>query len=160
KVPFDLASSGTPHASWADIGGPMPNIDDPGAIQRCRDAIARYNDVTSAEGVRALGTSHALFLAYAATTSPRAEILVEAPGYEPLTRAAEGLGVTVRTFPRLATDGFRVDPARIAAGITPRTRAIVVTTLHNPSGARVDDDVIREVAAIAEARGAYVIVDE
>ncbi len=159
-VPYDLASSGIPSVKWSELGAPAPDVDDPGAYAAFTDAIARYNDVTPAEVTPALGTSHAIFLAYASTLSAGDEILVEHPGYEPLTRAAEGLGVTVRTFERRAEEGFRVVPERVAAAIGPRTRAIVVTTLHNPTGVRVPDATLRELAAIAEARGAYLIVDE
>ena len=92
--------------------------------------------------------------------SPGDEVLVEHPGYEPLTRAAEGLGAVVRTFERRAEEGFRVVPERVAAAVTPRTRVIVVTNLHNPSGVRTPDATLRELAQIAEARGAYLLVDE
>lgn len=160
KVPYDLASSGIPPVQWSELGLPQPSIDDPSAYETFKRAIARYNDVPPEDVTPALGTSHAIFLAYAALLSPGDEILVENPGYEPLTRAAEGLGVTVRTFARRREDGFRVVPGIVAAAMGPRTRAIVVTSLHNPSGVRVDDATVRELAAIADARGAYVIVDE
>jgi aspartate/methionine/tyrosine aminotransferase len=110
--------------------------------------------------VPALGTSHAVFLAYAAMLSPGDEVLVEHPGYEPLTRTAEGLGATVRTFERLEADGFAISPERVGAAVTPRTRVIVVTNLHNPTGVRTPDATLRELASIAEARGAYLLVDE
>jgi aspartate/methionine/tyrosine aminotransferase len=160
KVPYDLASSGTPLVSWSELGLPTPAVDDLAAYADLRAAVATYNDVTVAEVAPALGTSHAIFLAYAAMLGAGDEILVESPGYEPLTRAAEGLGATIRTFPRLAAEGFRVVPERVAAAMTPRTRAIVVTTLHNPTGVRVEVATLRELAAIAEARGAYLLVDE
>jgi len=159
-VPYDLASSGVPLVKWSELGLPAPDVDDPAAYAALHDAIAKYNDVTPAEVVPALGTSHAVFLAYAAMLSPGDEVLVETPGYEPLTRAAEGLGASVRTFERRAEEGFRVVPERVASAIGPRTRAIVVTSLHNPTGVRVDQDTVRELAAIAQARGAYVVVDE
>ncbi len=160
KVPFDLASSGIPLVSWAEVGGAAPVVDDPQSYSAFRDAIAAYNDVPPSEVTPALGTSHAIFLAYAAMLSPGDEILVEHPGYEPLIRAAEGLGATVRTFARRADEGFRVVPERVAAAIGPRTRAIVVTTLHNPTGVRVADDTLAQLAKIADARGAYLLVDE
>jgi aspartate/methionine/tyrosine aminotransferase len=160
QVPYDLASSGVPHASWSELGVATPDIGDPSLYRALPDAIAKHTCRAPEEVVPALGTSHAIFLAYAAITSPGDEILVETPGYEPLTRAAEGLGVTVRTFTRDANAGFVVEPERVAALMTPRTRAIVVTTLHNPTGVGVSDDVIRELAKIADAQGAYVIVDE
>ncbi len=160
NVPYDLASSGIPRVKWSELGLAAPDIDDPGAYAALVHAIARYNDVAPEEVAPALGTSNAIFLAYAALLSAGDEILVEHPGYEPLTRAAEGLGVTVRTFERREDEGFRVVPERVAAAMGPRTRAIVVTTLHNPTGVRVPDETIRELAAIADARGAYVVVDE
>jgi hypothetical protein len=160
KVELDLATSGTPLVRWSDLGLPVPDVDDVQAYARLRSAVAAHNQVPIAEAWPTAGTSNALFLAYAAMLSPGDEIVVETPGYEPLTRAAEGLGAVVRTFPRLREEGFRVKPERVAAAMTPRTRAIVVTTLHNPTGVRVDDDTLRELAAMAEARSAYLLVDE
>jgi aspartate/methionine/tyrosine aminotransferase len=82
------------------------------------------------------------------------------PGYVPVPRAGVGLGARVRTFERRADESFRVLPERVAAAVTPRTRAIAVTNLHNPSGTRVDDATLRELALVAEARGAHLLVDE
>lgn len=160
KAQFDLATSGVPSARWFELGAAEPDGDDAAAYDRFRDKVAVYNDVAAAEVRPALGTAHAVFLAYAAMLSPGDEVLVEAPGYEPLTRAAEGLGAVVRTFERSATEGFALCPERVAAALTPRTRVIVVTNLHNPSGVRAPDETLRELAAIAEARGAYLLVDE
>lgn len=160
KVPLDLATSGIPHAAWSELGVPEPGLDDPASYARFREAVAFYNDVPVPEVVPALGTTHALFLAYAAILSPGDEVLVESPGYEPLTRIGEGLGAVVRTFERRGEDGFRISPERVAAAVTTRTRVIVVTTLHNPSGARTPDSTLLELAKIAEARGAYLLVDE
>jgi aspartate/methionine/tyrosine aminotransferase len=92
--------------------------------------------------------------------SPGDEVLVEAPGYEPLTRTAEGLGATVRTYERRAEDGFAISPERVAAAMTSRTRVIVVTNLHNPTGVRTSDATLRELARIAEAQGGHLLVDE
>lgn len=160
KVELDLASSGIPHAAWSELGVPEPSLDDMASYARLREALAVYNDVPASEVVPALGTSHAIFLAYAAMLSPGDEVLVEAPGYEPLTRTAAGLGAVVRTYERPAENGFDVSSERVAAAITPRTRVIVVTNLHNPSGVRTPDATLLELAKIAEARGAYLLVDE
>lgn len=160
QVPFDLATSGAPTVPWKELGLPHPDVDDVGAFEGLKCAIAKYNDVSVAEVTPSLGTSNAIFLAYAALVSPGDEVLVETPGYEPLYRSAEGLGATVRTFPRRIEDGFAIQPDEVAALIGPRTRAIVLTTLHNPTGARTPDSTIVELAKIAEARGAYVLVDE
>lgn len=160
KVPYDLATSGIPHVATSSLSPDAEAFDDYATLERLHDAVARYNDVPRRQVFPAMGTSHAIFLAYASLLSPGDEILVESPGYEPLLRCAEGLGAVVRRFERPEAESFRVDPDRVAAAMTPRTRAIVVTNLHNPSGTRLDADVVSELATIAEAQGAYVLVDE
>jgi aspartate/methionine/tyrosine aminotransferase len=107
-----------------------------------------------------MGTSMANFLALAAVVRPGDEVLVEHPTYEPLVAAARWLGAEVRTFARRAEDGFRLEPAEVERGMTDRTRAVVITKLHNPSSALADDDALRRVGALAERAGARVIVDE
>jgi aspartate/methionine/tyrosine aminotransferase len=161
RVPHDLASSGVPLVSARDfVPATQAQSGDPAMYAALISGIARHNERAEDEVVPALGTSHALFLAYAAMLCPGDEVLVEDPGYEPLLRAAEGLGAGVRRFTRREERGFAVDPADVAARVTPRTRAIVVTNLHNPSGVRVPDATLEELAAIASARGAYLLVDE
>jgi aspartate/methionine/tyrosine aminotransferase len=161
KMPaYDLATSGIPLVPTKDLSPDQGAFDSFAVLEQLRAAIARHNDVGADEVAAAMGTSHAVFLAYAALCSPGDEIVLESPVYEPLVRAAEGLGIGVRTFERPEVEDFRVAPDRVAAAMSPRTRAIVVTNLHNPSGARVPDDTLRALAAIAEARGAYLVVDE
>jgi len=161
QVRLDLATSGVPTVPLADLGVPPASaLDDPGGWARLRAGIARYNDVPEAEAIAALGTTHALWLAYTALTSPGDEVLVEAPTYEPVVRIAEGLGLAVSTFERAGADRFAVDPDRVARALTPRTRVVAVTNLHNPTGVRIPDDTLRALARTVESRGATLLVDE
>jgi aspartate/methionine/tyrosine aminotransferase len=162
QVRFDLATSGIPSVPYGDLHvAERPEIDDAAAAWTAlRQAIAAHNDVGVDEVLPALGTTHALWLALAALTSPGDEVIVETPAYEPLIRIAEGVGARVVSVPRDPRTRFAIDPERIARAMTPRTRAIVVTNLHNPSGVRAGDDVLREVARSAESRGASLVVDE
>jgi aspartate/methionine/tyrosine aminotransferase len=161
QVRFDLATSGMAIVPTSELGLPDPaTLDDPSGFERLRVAIARYNDVPQREAIAALGTTHALWLAYASLTSPGDEVLVEAPGYEPLVRIAEGVGARVVRFEREAKDGFALDPDRIARAITPRTRVVAVTSLHNPTGVRASDAALVEAARVAQTVGAHLLVDE
>jgi aspartate/methionine/tyrosine aminotransferase len=161
QVRFDLASSGMPAVPLVELGVPSAaTLDDPRGWPRLREAIARYNAVPTEEAVPALGTSHALWLAYASLTSPGDEVLVEEPTYEPLLRAAEGVGGRVRRFARDAGQGFVVDPDTVARAMTPATRVVALTSLHNPTGVRADDHALRAIAREVEKRGAYLLVDE
>jgi aspartate/methionine/tyrosine aminotransferase len=160
QVPFDLATSGMALVSREELGAPKAALDDPAGWGNLRAAIAAYNGVPRDEAVATLGTTHALWLAYATLLSPGDDVLVESPAYEPLVRIAEGVGANVVHFERAANGGYAIDPARVAAAMTPRTRVIAVTNLHNPSGVRTSDITLRELARIAESRGAYLLVDE
>src|SRR5580700_7290304 len=101
RVRFDLATSGAATVPLSALGLPSSDmLDDPSGWAALPEAIARYNDVPSTEAIAALGTTHALWLAYASLTSPGDEVLVESPGYEPVSRIAEGVGAKVATFVR------------------------------------------------------------
>jgi aspartate/methionine/tyrosine aminotransferase len=161
QVRFDLATSGMPTVPLAELGVPdLQRLDDPTGWARLRGAIARYNGVAREEAIAALGTSHALWLAYASLTCPGDDVLVEDPAYEPLVRIAEGCGARVVRFARDASSGFALDAQRVARAMTPRTRVVAVTNLHNPSGVRASDEQLRALARVAEAGGAYLLVDE
>jgi aspartate/methionine/tyrosine aminotransferase len=161
QVRFDLATSGIPGVPATELGTPDPaHADDPTAWPGLRDAVAAYNDVPAGEAIAALGTTHALWLAYASLTSPGDDVLVETPAYEPLVRIAEGVGARVLHFERHARDAFALDPERMARAITPRTRVVAISNLHNPTGIRAGASSLRAAARVAESRGAMLLVDE
>jgi aspartate/methionine/tyrosine aminotransferase len=99
-------------------------------------------------------------LAMAALVQPGCEVLVEDPTYEPLLAVVAYLGARVTRFARRAEDGFRVDADEVARRITPATRLVVLTNLHNPSSALIDDGTLRAVGDAAARVGARVLVDE
>ena len=63
-------------------------------------------------------------------------------------------------LPRPFARGFAVEPEAIAAAITPRTRLVVLTRPHNPSGAVIDGPTLEAIAEIAERARVHVLVDE
>jgi aspartate/methionine/tyrosine aminotransferase len=107
-----------------------------------------------------MGTSGANHLAMAALVQPGDEVLIEHPAYDPLLAVAQWVGAQVKRFPRRARDGFGVDVEELARLVTPQTRLIVLTNLHNPSGALLDDDTLARIGEIARGVGARVLVDE
>jgi len=161
---FDLTSSGVPYLPLRELPVTLDDLELSGTgaygYAPLQQAIAARYRVEEACVVAAMGTSMANLLALAAVVEPGDEVLIEHPAYEPLIAAARYLGAKVRTFPRRAEDGFRLDPAQVERAITPRTRAVVLSNLHNPSSALADDDALRAVGEIAARAGARVIVDE
>jgi aspartate/methionine/tyrosine aminotransferase len=125
-----------------------------------REAIARQYGVAADNVVTADGTSMANMLALAALIAPGEEVLFERPTYEPMLATASFAGGTLKRFDRVAEDGFRLDPDRVSAAITDRTRLIALTNLHNPSGALAQEDELRAIGKLAERVGARVLIDE
>jgi aspartate/methionine/tyrosine aminotransferase len=110
--------------------------------------------------VAADGTSMANFLAMAAMIAPGDEVLIEEPTYEPLLGAASFLGAEIKRFERKPEDAFRLDPAAVERMLTPKTRLIVITNLHNPSGVLAEEAELRQIGELAAGVGARVLVDE
>ncbi|MGH7282941.1 MAG: aminotransferase class I/II-fold pyridoxal phosphate-dependent enzyme [Polyangiaceae bacterium] len=156
---YDLGASGSKSAcSLLDTS--RVDLHDVGGWENLRTAIANANDVPRTHAVAALGTAHAVWLAYAALVSPGDEILIEAPAYEPLVGAAQGIGASIERYDRPKNKGFQFDPEIAARAIGPKTKAVVVSNLHNPSGARASHEALKIVAEAAARVGAHVIVDE
>jgi aspartate/methionine/tyrosine aminotransferase len=106
------------------------------------------------------GCSFANHLALAALVAPGDEVVVEEPTYALLLSTLGYLQAKVTRSPRLEAEAWRLDPERVAAAMTPRTRLVVLTNLHNPSSALADDATIHAVADKAAECGAMVMVDE
>jgi aspartate/methionine/tyrosine aminotransferase len=162
---FNLATSGL--VTYPLSGLPV-KLDDLAPLARgagygyppLQEAVAAHCGVSSANVVAADGTSMANYLAMAAIVEPGDEVLVEHPTYELLLAALGNLQAVVRRFPRRPETGFALDPAEIERAVTPRTRLIVITNLHNPSSAFADAAALRAVGEIAKRVGARVLVDE
>jgi aspartate/methionine/tyrosine aminotransferase len=125
-----------------------------------QEALAAHSGVSTENVVAADGTSMANYLAMAALLEPGDEVLMEHPTYELLLASLGHLQAEVHRFPRRAEAGFALDPAEIEGAMTPRTRLIVITNLHNPSSAFADEVKLRSIGEIARHVGARVLVDE
>ena len=125
-----------------------------------REELARRYDVPADSVLVSQGASMANFVLCAALLRPGDEVVVERPAYEPLFRIPQLLGAVVRRVERTYETGFRLDPAELRRVLTDRTRMIILSNLHNPSGTLLEDDVLREVGRLADSVGATVLVDE
>ncbi len=104
------------------------------------------------------GSSGGIFLALAAVLDPGDELIVPDPYFVMYPQLAAFFGarpVLVDTYP-----DFQLNPARVARAITKRTKAILLNSPNNPTGAVWSEEILREVAAIADRHGVLVLSDE
>ncbi|HEX8938808.1 MAG TPA: aminotransferase class I/II-fold pyridoxal phosphate-dependent enzyme, partial [Candidatus Limnocylindrales bacterium] len=107
-----------------------------------------------------VGASEALVAALLATCDPGDEVVLHEPSfvsYRPAIQFAGGVPVIVET--RLADD-FALDPAAVAAAITPRTKGLFLGYPCNPTGAVLDDAAQDELARLAVRHDLLVYSDE
>ena len=159
-VRYNLGSSEVAHVRLDQLPIAIADLELDGASRHryppLRQAIADKEGVSPDCVVMADGTSMANMLALATLVDPGDEILAEAPAYEPMVATARFLGAEIRTFERRPEEGFRLDPEAVAAATTARTRLILISNQHNPSGAFADEAALAEIGAI----GPLVLVDE
>jgi aspartate/methionine/tyrosine aminotransferase len=161
---FTLATSGVPNVALSELPFSAGDLElttvDGYGYPPLLEAIAARYGVAAENVVTAAGTSMANHLAMAALVAPGDEVVMERPVYDPILSAARYLGAEVRFFERRPEDAYRVDPDAVARAVTPRTRLVVVTNLHNPSGALEGEAALARVGEVARRAGARVLVDE
>jgi aspartate/methionine/tyrosine aminotransferase len=161
---YNLATSGMMSYPLAELPVRVEDLEingpDAYGYRPMLERLAGYSQVPVECVAVAAGTSLANHLAMAATFDPGDEVLIEHPTYELLESTAIYLGAKLRRFERRQEDNFRLDPAEVERNITPHTKLVVVTNLHNPSGAYAEEATLRAVGEIAKAHGARVLVDE
>lgn len=161
---FNLATSGLKNLQFTELRVDLKDLEltrDGGyGYQPLQNALAERLDVSAASIVTAIGTSLANHLAMAALIQPGDEVLIEQPTYEPLLALARYLGASIKRFPRRLADQFQVLPAEVERNLSARTRLIVLTNLHNPTGALIPEESLRAVGQLARRSGAHVLVDE
>ncbi|MBA2702956.1 MAG: pyridoxal phosphate-dependent aminotransferase [Blastocatellia bacterium] len=164
RARFNLATSGLDNLELSELDVKLEDLALTGTsgygYPPLLEAIAKRMNVGTDSIVTATGTSLANHLAMAVVVNPGDEVLIEQPTYEPLLALARYLGANIRRFPRRFEDGFAVLPGEIEKNISQRTRLIVITSHHNPSGVLTDEKILREVGELAQGVNARVLVDE
>ena len=169
------------------FGAGEPDFDTPerikaAAVEAMRRGQTKYTDVAGVPELRAAvcaklkrdhglayepddvlvscGAKHTLFNMAVAVLDPGDEVLIPSPywvSYPEQARLVGGMPVEVPT--REAT-GFDLDPERLAAAVTPRTKAIVLNSPNNPTGAVFSAEALGRVARLAVDARLLVVSDE
>jgi aspartate aminotransferase len=134
-------------------------------IPELRDAIcARYArdygiEITPAEVLVTAGGKQALFNSALALLDPGDEVITHAPFWPTIPEQVKLVGAKPVIVPTRSAEGFAVHAGALVAAMTSRTKAIIINSPCNPTGALIDEDAVAAVAEVAAARGIWVIVD-
>ncbi|BCX68062.1 pyridoxal phosphate-dependent aminotransferase [Pseudomonas izuensis] len=134
--------------------------------QGLRDSIARRHQQRSGQVVDAdhvivmPGAQCAVYSVAQCLLDPGDEVIVAEPMYVTYEGVIGACGAKVVAVPVRPDNGFRVDPADIAVRITEKTRAILLNSPNNPSGANLSLAIWRELAALCVRHDLWLISDE
>ncbi len=106
------------------------------------------------------GAMHGLAMAFQALLGPGDEVLLPDPMFPNWAMAAVAAGGVVRTYPTRPEHGYVPVAAEVEAAITPRTRAIVVCSPNNPTGAVYPAGVLQGLVELARRHDLWLLSDE
>jgi aspartate/methionine/tyrosine aminotransferase len=156
---YNLATSGVAHWKLRDLPIKIEDLEISGpsfyGFEPLQHALAKHCGVPANRIVAATGTSMANYLAMASVLKPGDEVLIEHPTYELIVDVALQIGAKIRRFKR-SSSTFSIDLCPIKAALSPQTKLIVVSNLHNPSSALTDVSTMKELGNL----GVRVMVDE
>ncbi|MFN8644817.1 MAG: aminotransferase class I/II-fold pyridoxal phosphate-dependent enzyme [Candidatus Binatia bacterium] len=173
RVRYNLSESGVRPLSVRQLVGDGPGLDavldapliytQTNGTPDLRAAIAALHPGATADHVQVTnGGSEANFVVTWHLVEPGDEVVVLVPAYLQIVGLVRAFGGVVREWRmRRGSDGrWRADRAELDALVSTRTRAIVVNTPNNPTGARLDAADLDHVARAADRVGAWVVSDE
>lgn len=167
-APFPLGGSGTRSPAPGDVAlpedvpfPPFGSAGDEGGFPELRRAIAEAHGTDPDHVLVSDGASLANFTAIRAHSRPGRTVLVETPAYAALTTLPTLHGARVRPLHRRDEEGWlpRLDDVRAAAEAGDLD-LVVLSRLHNPSGADLPTTFLDGLAALAEAHDFVVLLDE
>jgi aspartate aminotransferase len=136
----------------------------PGIVELRQAICDRYKsqygiDTTPAEVLVTVGGKQALFNTALALVNPGDEVITHAPYWPTIPEQVKLVGGVPVIVPTRSEDGFAVHAEQMIAAITAKTKAIIINSPANPTGALVDEATVAAIAAAAKVRGIWVIVD-
>lgn len=152
-------------AAVAAIGANFTRYTAAAGILELREAVAaRYRrdygiELKATDVSIAAGGKQALFNVALALYNPGDEVITHAPYWPTIVEQVKIAGATPVIARTSSDDGFTVHAQPIIDLITPKTKAIIVNSPGNPTGALITEPELAKIADAAAQRGIWVVVD-
>jgi aspartate aminotransferase len=137
----------------------------PAGMADLKQAIcARYKadygvTFTEAETIVTAGGKQALFNIAMVLFNPGDEVVTHAPYWPTIPEQVKLMGATPVIVSTRPEDGFAIHPEAVIAAMTPRTKAVIINSPANPTGAVISEEDLGAIADACAKRGIWVIVD-
>ncbi|MEG0255616.1 MAG: pyridoxal phosphate-dependent aminotransferase [Vagococcus sp.] len=120
-----------------------------------------YNLTFETSQVRAtVGALHGIYLALGVILNEGDEVIIHEPFFSPYKTQVEEIGGTSVIIPTYEKDDFQIDIAILKAAITPKTKALIINSPNNPTGAVFSKETLKQIADLAIEHNFYILSDE
>jgi aspartate/methionine/tyrosine aminotransferase len=165
RIRFNLAESSVADTPLRDLAVELDDLvlmyGDHLGRPALRGAIAAGSGVGVDDVLVTPGAAAALFIVHTTLLGRDDELVVVRPNYATNLETPRAIGARVHHLDLRHEDGWAVDPERLAALLSPRTRLVSLTVPHNPTGQVMPERVLREIVRLVEAHPrARLLVDE
>lgn len=128
---------------------------------RLRGLIASQSAIADPDNVLVTaGAASALFLVATSLLEKGSHMIAARPNYGTNLETPRAIGADVSFLDQKFEEGFRVNVEKLASMVRPDTKYISLTVPHNPTGTMMSLAELKEVIALAEKRGLWLLVDE
>ena len=122
---------------------------------------SHYGLTFEPQNIRAtVGALHGMFLVMEALLNPEDEVIIHEPFFSPYEEQVVMAGGKAVIVPTYAANNFELDLADLKAAITPKTKAIIINSPNNPTGAVFSRETLAGIAALAEEHDFIILSDE
>ena len=133
----------------------------PYMLQAISDFEARAHGLhySPEEIILTIGATESLFLSLSTVLNPGDEVIIPTPAfslYESITRLCRGVPVALPT----EDNAFQIDPEALARAITPKTKAVILTSPNNPTGCIYTQETLNAVHDILQDKPIFVLCDD
>lgn len=111
------------------------------------------------EIIMTVGATEALFASFSTILNPGDEVIIPTPAfglYEALVQLRQGVPVALPT----QNNHYQIDPAALQAAITPKTKAIILTSPNNPTGCMYTKETLDGIHEVLKDKPIFVLCDD
>jgi aspartate/methionine/tyrosine aminotransferase len=169
---FDFASSTGPHWTLREVFALMSAEErdllletelvysNATGSEQLRQAIAEMQGVRADQIQIVTGASEALLIVFFLAAQPGANVVLPFPVFPSTPVVANLLGIETRFYHLRRENDFAVDLDEVKRLTDEQTKVLLVNTPHNPSGAILSNEELRELHDFAVERGIHFVCDE
>ncbi len=169
RIRYNLTESSVRDRSLADLGIELRDLllfyGDHAGNESFRDLVAEQSGgepggVSRDDVLVTAGAAQALFIIATTLLDKGDHLVVIRPNYATNIETPRAIEADVSFLDLTFEDGFRIDPEKLMALVTPRTKYVSVTLPHNPTGVMMDEADLRSLVGRVESAGCRLLVDE